>query len=241
MSENKQNSYLMPGAIVVAGLFIALAVFWSGGGLPEGGTADTGDTTAEAEALTPVEIAKAIGLKTNDFEKCLEEGRYADKVEADNQDAISAGGQGTPYSVVVNTEGSKYPIFGAYPFEMVKETIDAALADDQTVLADLEEQLGAPVGAMKAVDSSDHIKGDPNAPIKLVVYTDMQCPFCAQFHATALQVVDEYNGQVALVYRHFPLDQLHPTTRALSEGSECAAELGGGDAFWAFFDKAFED
>ncbi|MDD5710886.1 MAG: thioredoxin domain-containing protein [Candidatus Colwellbacteria bacterium] len=238
MSENKQNSYLMPGAVVVAGLLIALAVFWSGGGQLNSGT---GDSAADgtAESITPVEIAKAIGLKTNDFEKCLADGRYADVVEADNQDVMGVGGAGTPFSVLINAEGTHYPVYGAYPLEGLKGIIDGALINDQDLLASLKEQAGLSADGIRPVSADDHIKGSLNAPITLVVYTDMQCPFCEQFHTTALQALAEYGDQMALVYRHFPLDALHPTTRALSEGSECAAELGGEEAFWAFFDKAF--
>jgi len=57
------------------------------------------------------------------------------------------------------------------------------------------------------------------------------------------QVMDEYgkDGQVAWVYRHFPLDQLHPrNSRRVAVASECANELGGNDAFWKFADGWFE-
>ena len=54
--------------------------------------------------------------------------------------------------------------------------------------------------------------------------------------------MDEYgkSGQVAWVYRHFPLDQLHSKARKEAEATECANELGGNDAFWAYLDKLFE-
>ena len=228
----------MPGAIVVAGLFVALAVFWSGGGLLSGGTDKTGDTTAEAGVLTPVEVAKAIGLKANDFAKCMDEGRYAEAVNADSQDAATAGATGTPFSVVINAEGARYPIFGAFPIDQVKEIINGAVANDQELLTSLEEQLGAPVGELAPISASDHVNGDINAPVKLVTYSDMECPFCKQFHATAKQVLADYNGQVVLVYRHLPLD-FHASAKPLAEGSECAAELGGNDAFWAYLDEVF--
>ena len=96
---------------------------------------------------------------------------------------------------------------------------------------------------MRAVDSTDHIRGDLNAPVKIVEYSDFECPFCKRFHETMNQVVDEYadSGKVAWVYRQFPLDQLHPV-KATQEAvvSECVAELGGNDAFWQFADAFFE-
>lgn len=88
--------------------------------------------------------------------------------------------------------------------------------------------------------ASDHVRGDKSARILLIEYSDLECPFCKRFHPTAQQAVDEYKGQVAWVYRHFPLDQLHPKARKLAEAVECANELGGNDAFWNMADKIFE-
>lgn len=88
--------------------------------------------------------------------------------------------------------------------------------------------------------ASDHVRGNPNAPIALIEYSDYECPFCKRFHATAQQIVDKYSGQVMWVYRHFPLDQLHPKARQEAEAAECAAELGGEEVFWQMTDKIYE-
>lgn len=96
---------------------------------------------------------------------------------------------------------------------------------------------------VREVSSDDHVKGNPNAKIKIVEYSDFECPFCQRFHATMNKVMDEYgaSGDVAWVYRHFPLDQLHPrNARKAAVASECASELGGNNAFWAFADGYFE-
>lgn len=97
--------------------------------------------------------------------------------------------------------------------------------------------------AVRAVDGADHIKGNPNAAIKIVEYSDFECPFCKRFHDTMNEVMDKYgdNGDVAWVFRQFPLDQLHPVkARAVAIASECAAEQGGNDAFWKFTDGYFD-
>ena len=93
------------------------------------------------------------------------------------------------------------------------------------------------------ITSRDHLRGNPNAGVLIVEYSDMECPFCKRFHSTMQQVMDEYSkdGKVAWVYRHFPLDQLHPVkARKEAAASECANELGGNDAFWEFADRFFE-
>jgi protein-disulfide isomerase len=93
------------------------------------------------------------------------------------------------------------------------------------------------------VTSQDHIRGNPDAPVKIVEYSDFECPFCKRFHSDMQQAMDKYgdSGQVAWVYRHFPLDSLHPVkARAEAVASECAAEQGDDEAFWAFADRFFE-
>lgn len=96
---------------------------------------------------------------------------------------------------------------------------------------------------MRAVSSSDHILGNPNAPIKIVEYSDASCPFCKMFNPIMSQIMDEYgsSGNVAWVYRDFPLDQpdqdgnvLHPNAGREAQALECAAVLGGNDKFWAY-------
>ena len=94
---------------------------------------------------------------------------------------------------------------------------------------------------LKPVDASDHIRGSANAPVKIVEYSDLECPFCKSFHKTMQEVMAQYgaSGKVAWVYRHYPLDALHSKARASAEGAECAAEQGGNDKFWAYVDTYF--
>jgi protein-disulfide isomerase len=104
-------------------------------------------------------------------------------------------------------------------------------------------QLSGSIGSVREVTADDHIKGDINAPVKIVEYSDFECPFCKRFHTTMNQIVNQYtdSGQVAWVYRHFPLDSLHPrNARIVAVASECVNELAGDDAFWQFTDRFFE-
>lgn len=95
---------------------------------------------------------------------------------------------------------------------------------------------------MRPVGDDDHIRGNPEAPVKIVEYSDLECPFCKRFHTTMQQVMEEYgkSGKVAWVYRHFPLDALHSKARKEAEATECANELGGNTAFWSYTDRLFE-
>ncbi len=90
------------------------------------------------------------------------------------------------------------------------------------------------------VSDSDHIRGNVNAEVTIVEYSDLECPFCKQFHGTMQQAMAAYGDKVRWVYKHFPLDQIHPKARKEAEAAECAGELGGNDAFWAYVDRIFE-
>lgn len=103
-----------------------------------------------------------------------------------------------------------------------------------------EQQQSGNLDQMAAVTSEDHIRGNPNAPVTIVEYSDFECPFCKSFHPTMQRIVDEYGDKVAWVYRHFPLDSIHSKARAEAVAAECAAELGGNDAFWKYTDRFFE-
>jgi protein-disulfide isomerase len=96
--------------------------------------------------------------------------------------------------------------------------------------------------AVAAVTDADHIFGNPNAAVKIVEYADLECPYCKQFHETMHQVMDFYgpSGNVAWVYRPFPLAQIHSKAPVEAQAAECAAEQGGSDAFFKYIDRVYE-
>lgn len=89
------------------------------------------------------------------------------------------------------------------------------------------------------VTKDDHVRGDRNARIALIEYSDLECPFCKSFHPTVKQVLDAYKGQVMWVFRHYPLS-FHANAEKEAEASECVGELGGADVFWKFVDTVYE-
>jgi len=93
------------------------------------------------------------------------------------------------------------------------------------------------------VTEADHIRGNLNAPVKFVEFSDFECPFCKRQHETLMGVMEKLGPEkVAWVYRQFPLEQLHPVkAMAAAMASECVAELGGDKAFWLFTDRYFEE
>jgi len=91
------------------------------------------------------------------------------------------------------------------------------------------------------IDKNSHIRGNPNAPVTIVEYSDLQCPFCKRFHPTVKQVLEKYPDKVRWVYKHFPLDSIHSQATPAAEASECVAEQKGNDGFWEFVDGILEN
>ena len=96
---------------------------------------------------------------------------------------------------------------------------------------------------MAKIGANDHTRGSFEAPIKVVEYSDLECPFCKAFHRTMEKVFAEQNAtstdSLAWIYRHFPLDSIHPKARKEAEATECAYDQTGHDGFWKFVDKIF--
>lgn len=100
----------------------------------------------------------------------------------------------------------------------------------------------SPLDNLKPITDEDHITGSPEAPVTIVTFTDLECPFCKRFHGTMKQVMDEYGkaGKVKWIFRQLPLTQLHSKAKNEAVATECAADLGGNDAFWKYVDRVFE-
>lgn len=94
---------------------------------------------------------------------------------------------------------------------------------------------------VRPVDSADHILGNPDAPVVIVEYADFDCEFCASFGDVLRQIVatSGAKGEVAWVFRQFPLTEIHPNALAHARASECVAEAAGNEAFWRFSDLLF--
>ena len=99
------------------------------------------------------------------------------------------------------------------------------------------------------INNSDHILGNPNAPIKIVEYSDPSCPYCRMFHNTMRQIMNEYGatGKVAWIYRHYTLDKpdangniLHPNANREAQALECANQIGDNDKFWEYANRLYD-
>lgn len=100
-----------------------------------------------------------------------------------------------------------------------------------------QNQPTLPPLAQFEIAKDNHIRGDFNAPITLVEFSDFECPFCERHYPTMNKILEDYKGKVRLVYKHFPLG-FHPNAQKAAEASECVSEQG---KFWEYHDKLFEN
>lgn len=81
------------------------------------------------------------------------------------------------------------------------------------------------------------ILGNPDATIKIVEFSDLQCPACKSAHPAVKRIMNEYPDKASLTYKHFPLTNIHLFAFDAAVAAECANDQG---KFWEFVDKAFE-
>lgn len=89
---------------------------------------------------------------------------------------------------------------------------------------------------MRPISASDHIFGNPAAPVMIVEYSDFACTYCKDFNETLHHIIanEGASGRVAWVYREFPLTEIHPNAFSHARAAECIAHVAGNEAFWKF-------
>ena len=96
-------------------------------------------------------------------------------------------------------------------------------------------------GVVQVSVDDDPVKGDKNAPVTIIEFSDFQCPFCGRFYAETLgQIEEKYikTGKVRFVYRDFPLTSIHPMAQKAAEAAECADEQ---EKFWEYHNTIFDN
>ena len=126
---------------------------------------------------------------------------------------------------------------GAVPLQQLQPGGGVGAAAPSPAAAPTQPQ--APVKVSQVSIDGDPVKGNPNAQVTMVEFSDFQCPFCGRFASDALpQIQKDYvdTGKIKFVYKQFPMDNLHPNAKAAAVASECANEQG---KFWQYHDKLF--
>jgi protein-disulfide isomerase len=79
----------------------------------------------------------------------------------------------------------------------------------------------------------DHIRGPDDAPVTLLEYGDFECPYCGQAESVIRELLSAHGADIRYVWRHLPLNDVHPTAQIAAEASEAAAAQG---RFWEMYD-----
>ncbi len=118
---------------------------------------------------------------------------------------------------------------------IIRETVQNSQARQTT-----QEQFGPQIIRNISLDD-DPMKGNPDAEITIVEFSDFQCPFCARFHTQTLPLIEQNyisTGKVNFVYRDFPIQSIHPNAVPAAVASECADDQG---KFWEMHDMIFKN
>jgi protein-disulfide isomerase len=210
------------------------------------------------DAGTLARYAKEIGLDAKKFEAAVAAKKGQDRIAEDQRLGASVGAQGTP-TMFFNCR----QVVGALPFERMKAVADEELAKSATLAkgarpgagfyekvcdANVAAAPAAPVPAAAQgpapvpsapqkidVRPDDPVRGNPKAPVSIVLFSDFQCPFCSRVGPTLAEVEKTYGNKVKVVWKHQPLP-FHPNAMPAAEAAEAAREQG---KFWQMHDKLF--
>lgn len=132
------------------------------------------------------------------------------------------------------------------PYEQISSRIETYLQQQEQTkrqadfLKELRQRyrvtiaLTAPKVDVDADD--DPAEGPVQAPVTIIEFSDFQCPYCRRVQPTLKRLLQDYQGMIKLVYRDFPLRNIHPEAQKAAEAAQCAAEQ---QKFWPYHDKLF--
>ena len=182
--------------------------------------------------------------------------KYEPRIQEDMKLGSSVGANGTPTLFFNGRQ-----LVGAQPFDRMRAVIDEELKKADALLggakpdarfydracdANVAAAPAAPVpaaaqapapGAVQKVDvrPDDPVRGNPRAPVTIVLFSDFQCPFCARVGPTLDEVERTYGDKVRIVWKHQPLP-FHQQALPAAEAAEAAREQG---KFWQMHDRLF--
>ena len=105
----------------------------------------------------------------------------------------------------------------------------------------IDAKYEAYAGAQKTTQSGRHLYGAENARFTLVEFSDLECPYCKQYHESPKGVVDASNGLVNWQWKHMPLAFHDPVATIQANASECVSEIAGNRAFWVYLQQLFDE
>lgn len=195
---------------------------------PVAGTQQQTQPQRPLEVSQLKDLAKTLGMDSGKFDQCLDDGTYADRVASETKEGQGLGVSGTP-SFFING----VMVVGAQPQSTFETIIDAELKNGTGHLE--AKKLGEDGKRNTMNYGAGPVKGAANAKIKIIEYTDFECPFCERAFPTVEAILKKYEGKISLEYRSFPLP-FHPLAEKAAEAALCANDQG---KFWEMHDNIF--
>lgn len=125
--------------------------------------------------------------------------------------------------------------------ELTKAELNEAIAKLESKIVKIQQVEQPKIEPIMISADDDPVRGNQDAPITIVEFSDFQCPFCARFQIQTLPLIlEQYveTGKVKFVYRDFPIQNSHPNAIPAAAASECAHEQ---DKYWEYHDALFEN
>ena len=206
-------------------------------------------------------MAQDLGADATQYGSCMANNQaQVSKVNDSLAEAQSLGFTGTPSFRFVREEtGESFTLTGAQPYDTFAGFIDTIASGGTPQGASQAQQQPQQQGEGQLpywataegltpdpdrpgfTMAGDVYKGSPDAPIVIVEFSDFQCPYCSRHALTTQPVLDQefvQPGVVMWVFKHFPIENIHPYAISASIAAECAAEQ---EAFWLFHHRLFVD
>jgi len=175
------------------------------------------------------EMAKGFGVDSDTFNKCLDDGKYATRVAEELNEGQKFEVSGTP-SFMING----LLVVGSLPQADFEKVIDAELKDGSGAVA-ASTLSGSKVVRKSVPYGAGYIKGNKDAKVKIMEYTDFECPYCNKSFPTIEALLAKYGNDISLEYRSYPLP-FHADAQKAAEAVLCAGDQG---KFWEMHDKMF--
>ena len=192
------------------------------------------------------EYAQQVGLDMNKFNAAMESGKYKAKIKADQALAGEVSARGTP-----NTFVNGRQVTGARPLADFKKLVAEEMKKAKALVAkgvarkDVYNETIKNGKVFKALEDKEHtfsapevtLLGNKDAKVKVYEFSDFQCPYCSRVGKPLKDLVKAYNGEVAVVFKHFPLS-FHKEAMPAAKASIAAGQQG---KFWEYHDKLFAE
>ena len=157
---------------------------------------------------------------------------------------VSSEKEGSLYKVTVDYKGQNIPVYvsmdGKY---LIPDVVPLDLKVDNDGV-DGNTDSGVSGNPVEVNIENSPSKGDKNAPLTIVEFSDYQCPFCGRFFSETLPLIEEQyikTGKARLVFKDFPLSNIHPEAQKAAEAVRCVGEQKGDEGYFKMHDKLFEN